>query len=261
MNMEKGINGKLTVLITALIVAAVTFFVFLPSLQNEFLNWDDNKLITDNYHIRSLDLNTVKWAFTNVGLTTWHPLVFISFAVDHAIWGLDSWGFHLTNNILHSLNALLVFMLVYWLVNIAGRGNEEEGRNELALVTGVVTALLFGLHPMRVESVAWVTERKDVLYAFFYLLGILAYLGYASSERRRIRFYVVSVIFFVMSLMSKPMAVTLPAVLLILDYYPLRRIYSGMGMDRIRVVAFEKIPFFLLSVLMSVVTVLLDNPE
>ncbi|MBI4825474.1 MAG: tetratricopeptide repeat protein [Nitrospirae bacterium] len=239
----------------ALFAAAATFLVFLPALQNEFLIWDDDTLITDNLHIRSLGLNTVKWAFTHVGLTTWHPLIFLSFAADYALWGLDPWGFHLTNNILHALNALLVFFLVFRVIALAIPEKNGEGFNEMPLIAGVVTALLFGLHPLRVEAVAWVTARKDVLYAFFYLLSMLAYLEYASSGSGKIRFYLASLILFAMSLMSKPMAVTLPVVLLILDFYPLKRIFSGMGLNRIKVVAAEKVPFFLLTVLMSLITI------
>ncbi|MDO8283022.1 MAG: tetratricopeptide repeat protein [Thermodesulfovibrionia bacterium] len=239
----------------ALFVAAATFLVFLPALQNEFLIWDDDTLISDNLHIRSLDLNTVKWAFTHVGLTTWHPLIFLSFAVDYAVWGLDPWGFHLTNNILHALNALLVFFLVFRVVSLAMPEKNAEGFNEMPLIAGIVTALLFGLHPLRVEAVAWVTARKDLLYSFFYLLSMLAYLKYASSGSGKIKFYLASLILFAMSLMSKPMAVTLPAVLLILDYYPLKRIFPGMGWKSIKIVAAEKVPFFLLTVLMSLITI------
>lgn len=239
----------------ALFVAIATFLVFLPALHNEFLVWDDDTLITENLNIRALDLNTVRWAFTHVGLTTWHPLIFLSFAVDYAVWGLDPWGFHLTNNILHALNALLVFFLIYRLVGLAMPEQDGGVSDDMPLIGGIVTALLFGLHPLRVEAVAWVTARKDVLYAFFYLLSLLAYLKYASSGSGRVKFYLLSLILFAMSLMSKPMAVTLPVVLLILDYHPLKRIFSGMGWDRIKVIVSEKIPFFLLTVLMALITI------
>lgn len=257
---EKGLSRNLIIITSALIVAAVVFVVFLPTLKNGFLLWDDDKLVTENIHIRSFDLTMVKWAFTNLGLTTWHPITFISFAMDHAIWGLDPKGFHLTNNILHSLNALLVFLIVVRLVEYALPDVKGGAVNEMAVVSGVVTALLFGVNPLRVESVAWVTERKDVLYAFFYLLSMLMYIQYASSAANRGRFYLLSLVCFALSLMSKPMAVTLPAVLLLLDYYPLKRIDSGMRMDRIKAVVADKVPFFLLSAAMSFVTLSMDRP-
>jgi tetratricopeptide (TPR) repeat protein len=239
----------------ALLVASITFVVFLPALSNDFVNWDDIYLTYENPNIQSLDFGFLKWAFTSVVIASWYPLTLVSFALDYAIWGPEPWGFHLTNVILHSANTFLVALLVCRLVE-TGRGrNEAGGVDKAVLVAGVVTALFFGIHPLRVESVAWVAERKDVLYSFFFLLSVLAYLKYADRAPGKTLFYLTSVVFFAMSLMSKPMAVTLPAVLVILDFYPLRRLNLDGGWKGCKTVVLEKVPFFTLSLVLSLLTV------
>lgn len=245
--------------LAAFIVAVLTFIIYLPSLGNDFVLWEDSLLVYDNPYIRSLDLAFIKWAFTAVVIASWYPLTHISFALDYAVWGLDPWGFHFTNSLLHSLNTGAVFFLVSGLVQAAGAGARpgtlKDGVRQRALFAGVVTALFFGLHPLRVESVAWIVERKDVLYAFFYLLSIIAYLRYASSASGKIKFYIISILLFALALMSKPMAVTLPVVLVILDFYPLRRLRTGAGsLAQAKKVLAEKVPFFALSAAISVIT-------
>ncbi|MEE9543930.1 MAG: hypothetical protein V3V95_09150, partial [Thermodesulfobacteriota bacterium] len=244
--------------LAAFIIAALTFVIYLPSLGNDFVLWEDNLMVYDNPNIRSLDLAFIKWAFTAIVIASWYPLTHISFALDYAVWGLNPWGFHLTNTILHSLNTLLVFFLISGLVKAGSTDADSDnpGIKLRALFAGGVAALFFGLHPLRVESVAWVVERKDLLYAFFYLLSIVTYLRYATSDSGRSRFYIISILLFAMSLASKSMAVTLPAILLILDYYPLRRfrIKDG-GLWRAKKVLAEKIPFFALTIIISIVTV------
>jgi tetratricopeptide (TPR) repeat protein len=241
--------------------AAAAFLVFLSALSNSFVGWDETFLLSQNPGLRSLDLAFMKWAFTTVVIGSWYPLVHISFALDNALWGGDPWGFHLTNVILHSANTFLVLILVTRLVEL-GRGRKEGGEfDRFPLAAGVVTALLFALHPLRVESVVWVAERKDVLYSLFYLSSVLAYLGYARQNSTRRVYYTASLVFFAMSLMSKPMAVTLPVVLLIIDFCPLGRLRLGGGRggpkkikDAKRVLV-EKVPFFILSLSVSFITI------
>ncbi|MBI4844392.1 MAG: tetratricopeptide repeat protein [Nitrospirae bacterium] len=247
---ERADKIKPAVYLSALFVAVTAFIVFLPALGNGFLIWDDDTLVTDNLHIRSLGIDSIKWIFTNVGISIWYPATMLSFAADYAVWGLNPKGFHLTNNILHSLNAFFVFMLVYRLVNAGG---DERWRGKPAIAAAAATALLFGVHPLRVESVAWIAERKDVLYSFFYLLSILAYLKYASLDAGRKKYYFLSIFLFALSLMSKPMAVTLPVVLLILDSYPLKRLDAKGGTVNALI---EKIPYALLSIASSAATVM-----
>ncbi|MEE9614567.1 MAG: tetratricopeptide repeat protein [Thermodesulfobacteriota bacterium] len=229
-----GLRGRKATLLAALLVSCVTFLAYLPALDNGFVNWDDPAYVYENPNIRSLDAEFFRQLPTAVVSSNWHPLTVLSHGVDCALWGPDPMGHHLSSVVLHALNTFLVFILAVRLVGAA--------LPVRALAAGAVTALLFGLHPLHVESVAWVSERKDVLYSFFFLLSVLAYLRYVSSEKGggKATAYAASLGFFALSLMSKPMAVTLPLVLLILDYYPLGRLKAK------RVVV-EKVPFFLLS--------------
>ncbi len=244
-------RDKILIAALAVLTALVTLAVYIPALRNGFVNWDDPTLVYDNVHIRSIDLGLLKWAFTNTVIASWFPLTVFSFALDYAVWGLDPWGFHLTNNVLHALNTALVFILCVRLVQ-TGRPHQEMRK---ALITATVAALLFGLHPLHVESVAWVTERKDVLYSLFFLLSVLVYLKYVSSSGlgRRL-LYALALCLFAMSLMSKSMAVTLPVVLLVLDYYPLRRLSFKWAVV-------EKIPFLFLSLLVSLMTAFAGRPD
>lgn len=240
----------------AILLAAITFLVYIPALYNDFINWDDGVYVYENLNIRTLDLRLVKWAFTTTELSNWHPLTLISHAVDYSIWKLDPFGYHLTNVIIHSLNAFLVFLISFTLVNAAGR-DQSEDKQAFALSAAVVTTLLFALHPLRVESVAWIAERTDVLSAFFYLLSVLAYTRYCSGGARRIPFYFASLVIFALSLMSKPMGVTLPVALLILDFYPFERfkINGKNARAALKKVLIEKLPFFILSLAISAVTI------
>ena len=230
--------------VTYLLPPLVALLVFLPTLGFDFVSWDDPQYVYENPAIRSLEPSSLRHVFTTIDETKWHPLTIVSFAVDYALWGLDPRGFHLTNVLFHALNALLVVVIVVRLCVLGGL----RGRGMLA--TAIITALIFGVHPLRVESVAWVTERKDVLYGFFYLLSILAYTSYAApatKDRWRARAaYLLSLTLFGLASMSKPMAVTLPVVLLILDFYPLKRLGHSA------IIYVEKVPFFLISLFTGV---------
>lgn len=213
----------------------VTLMVYLPALQNGFVNFDDNVYVYENALIRTLDWEFIRNSFSGFYYLNWHPLTIISYALDYQLWGLDPYGYHLTNIALHSINTFLVGILATLLL-------EAEGTPRPSLFTyacGGVAALLFGLHPLHVESVAWISARKDVLSGFFILLALIAYLRYASSTRKSSYYYSASLIFALLAMMSKPIAVTLPAILLILDYYPLKR------KPALKAIALEKIPFAL----------------
>ena len=180
-------------LIIALSVSLATFLVYLTSLRNEFV-WDDFDYVSGNPYIRSLDSSFFRWAFLDFYASNWHPLTWISHAIDYAFWGLNPVGHHLTNNILHSINTFLVVLLVVRLSEfvmprsavsgqhsaVSGQRGEDTPLNfspsRFTLIAATVTALLFGIHPVHVESVAWVSERKDLLCAMFYLLSLLMYL-------------------------------------------------------------------------------------
>jgi len=232
----------------AALSALIAFLVYIPSLSNGFVNWDDPSFIYENPMFGHFDLF---WALTARTVGNWHPATILSLELDHLLWGFDPFGYHLTNVILHSLNSFLAGALSYMLCR---RVVERPGRAAVAIMTAV-PALLFGLHPAHVESVAWISERKDVLCAFFFLLSVLSYISYSSSVKKG-RWYFLSLMFFVLALMSKPMAVTLPIVLLILDFFPLERLFQ-----RIRWAILEKVPFLLLSAGSAIITILAQGSE
>jgi tetratricopeptide (TPR) repeat protein len=265
---EGGRNGPAsktdsrTLIIIAASVAIVTFIVFLPTVQNDFINWDDDSYVYQNPHIRSFDLSLLKWSFTDTRLM-WVPLTKVSHAVVYALWGLNPAGHHLVNVLLHGLNTFLVVILIISLAgHLNGTGQKDfppeksKAFHLKALVASAVTGLLFGLHPLHVESVAWVTERKDVLYSFFFLLSLLSYLRYVSVSlnRQRSWYYGLCLLFFSFALLSKAMAVTLPAVLLILDVYPLRRFKIEVNLKSQLKVLIEKVPFLGLSFVYTIMT-------
>jgi len=219
----------------ALIPALVAVVLFLPALGNGFVNWDDPAYVYENLHIRHLEL---RWIFTGIVASNYHPLTLLSHTIDYALFGPDPMGHHLTSLILHGLNSALVFILAKRLLTKGlGQGNT---------LGALIAALLFAVHPLHVESVVWVSERKDVLSAFFFFLSILLYIRY--TEKGRMGLYCLTLLAFILALLSKPMAVTLPVVLFILDYYPLDRLQKG------RVILMEKIPFFALSIASAIVT-------
>ncbi len=254
-------------------VAFVTFLVYLPALRHEFVIWDDSRYIVGNTHIRSFDLNLFRWAFFDFYAANWHPLTWISHALDYAIWGLSPMGHHLTNNILHALNTFLVVLLVVRLIEAAHDSSASADppgadASRFTLITAAVTGLLFGLHPIHVESVAWVAERKDLLCAFFFLLSVLSYTKYVTGSLQRAEskgqrvvssmlhaLYAMryALCFFILALLSKPMAVSLPVVLLLLDWYPFQRIQS---LKTLLAAVMEKLPFIALSIVSAILTIL-----
>ena len=252
-------------LLLALSISLVTYLVYLSSLQNEFVEWDDSIYVFQNPHIRSFNRALFKWAFFHFYASNWHPLVWISHAIDYAFWGLNPLGHHLTNIILHTINTFLVVLLVAKLIEV---WKSRTVRNALppflgergVLIAAGATGLFFGLHPLHVESVAWVAERKDLLCALFFLASIMAYVKYAGAISGnsaslfpyRHKHYLIALGFFALALLSKPMAVSLPVILLLLDWYPLKRIQS---LKSFRFVLIEKLPFIVLSLLSSIVTI------
>jgi hypothetical protein len=209
-----NINRQKQTLIIYIVLTVVTLAVFWQVNQYDFVNFDDNMYITKNSNIRSgLTPEGVYWAFsTNSVKQTglWNPLTWLSLMFDYQIHGLNAGGYHITNLIFHILSALLLF----WLFN----------RMTGAIWRSAFVAGLFALHPLHVESVAWISERKDVLSAFFWMLTLCLYVYY--TEKPVIRRYLLVLFSFALAIMSKPMVITLPVVMILLDYWPLDRLQS-----------------------------------
>jgi len=240
------------------LVVAATAMAFLPTLENGFLAWDDATNFLKNPHYRGLGWQQLRWMFTTFLLGPYQPLSWVTLGLDYLIWGMNPFGYHLTNVILHAANALVFYFLARRLLSIALAASREE----LSLQIGAsLAALLFALHPLRVESVAWVTERRDVLSGLFFLLAIRCYLNMAQAATASAykKWLSVTLMLYVLSLLSKATAVTLPVVLLVLDVYPLKRIEGairGWFDGTTRKVWLEKIPFVLLAALAGWVALL-----
>ena len=243
------------------LLAFVTVAVYAQLVGFDFVNVDDTHYIVENPHLQSaLTPDLVRWAFTTTYFSNWHPLTWLSYLLDYQLFGLNPHGYHLTNVVFHTLNVLLLFAALNRLTGRFGRS--------------AWVAALFAMHPLHVESVAWISERKDVLSTFFLFLTFLLYARYV--ERRTVGSYLLVALSFALGLMAKPMLITLPFVLLLLDYWPLGRFQIGGSAKNssqqsckspdnnsqwqvfYRLV-FEKIPIFILSAVSSTVTFLIQS--
>ena len=328
---------RLPTWLMAVLLALVTTVIYWPATRHDFVNFDDDLVVTANVHVQNgLTWENVKWAFCNPVDSNWHPLTVLSHMLDCQLFGLRPWGHHLSSVLLHAVNTALVFLLLFQMTGL--RGNESprwssslpqsgsgsttiaataSARRSGAFWRSVMVAVLFGWHPVHVESVAWVAERKDVLSTFFGLLSLLFYVRYTQNKaalnstssvtlakedqrlgaatclgeamRRRKRSgdgstfnYILALVFFAFGLMSKPMLVTWPLVMLLLDWWPLQRVSSfkfsvsssgtaspstlnllarrsGVETAQLSTLVFEKLPFFVLAAVMSVVTFIVQQ--
>jgi tetratricopeptide (TPR) repeat protein len=234
------------------LVWALILTFFFPVLRFPFVNWDDPRTVLENPHILSLDGASLRWMFTHFYEGFFTPLTMLSLSWDHRVGGLDPGVYHRTNLFLHMLNALWVFLLSRRILERAGEAAYRGlGGFSAPVLAAFLTCLLFALHPLHVEPVAWVTGRKDLLCAFFYLSSLWMYLDHAEAVATGGRRYVASLALFAASLLSKPMAVSLPFVLLLLDAWPLRRLSTDL-----RHVLGEKVPFFAMAAAAGTVAIL-----
>lgn len=222
-----------------IILALVTLAAFEPIRKNDFVSFDDDKYVTDNPWVQmGLNADSITWAFTSFHTGNWHPLTWISHIIDCSIFGLKPAGHHLVSLGFHIACVVLLFLI---LKGMSG-----------ALWRSAFVAALFGVHPLAAESVAWVAERKDVLSTFFIFLTILAYFHW--TRKRGVLRYAVVVVLFAAALLSKPMSVTLPFVLILLDYWPMGRFSENGGRRRFGEAIIEKLPLFAMSAASCVVT-------
>ncbi len=226
---RQGYSSQIMALFFLVFFTAITFY---PSLHNGFTNWDDAIYVINNPYIKKLSLENIQHIFTEAVSNNYNPLTILSFALERNLLGNSPKIYHTTNLILHIFCSISVF----WLAQLLG----------LRLFGAVLLAFLFSIHPLRVESVAWITERKDVLFAFFYLAAIISYIFYSKKEKNKFFFYYITLILFILSLLAKIQAVALPLTLLVIDIYFARKISWTKKIT-------EKIPFFTLSLITGLV--------
>ena len=240
---KHGIQNPASVLAVCVFLFLAILLVFGQTLRHEFVNYDDIEYVYKNAQVvRGVTAEGIGWAFTHAHAANWHPLTWISHMLDCQLYGLEPWGHHLTSLLLHAATAILLFLV---LLRMTGD-----------LWPCAFVAAVFAIHPLRVESVAWVAERKDVLSGFFFVLTIGAYV---NSLRRPFSLarYLPVIVLFALGLMSKPMLVTLPVVLLLLDYWPLGRVPdcgNASGSSKPLHLLIEKLPLFALVLLSCGVT-------
>jgi protein O-mannosyl-transferase len=244
-------DGRYRGIIVSLLLAAIVLTVYQPIADFDFIALDDNLYVLENRHLQEgITVKSLIWAMKTFEATNWHPLTWLSLMADYELFGLKAGGYHMTSLLLHILNAVLLFLIL--------------SRMTGDVVKCAVVAMLFAVHPMNIESVVWIAERKNLLSAFFWFLTILAYIRY--TERQGWRSYLYVLICFSLGLMTKPILVALPFVLLLLDYWPLQRFSLGRPVQGnvmlefrserrilIRLVK-EKIPLFTLAALSALIT-------
>ena len=245
--LNKGDRLYASTLVACLLLIVCTLAVYWQVINHDFLNFDDGQYVTENAEVQSgLTLHGLQWAFTTTYTTNWHPLTWLSHMLDAELYGANPAGHHVTGLLLHLLNTILLFLLLKRLTG--------------AHWCSASVAMLFAIHPLHVESVAWVSERKDVMSTFFWMLTIWFYVDFVESKKKSK--YLLALLMFALGLMSKPMLVTLPFVLLLLDYWPLNRIAFEDARQRIselkitiKQLFVEKLPFFVLTIISALITV------
>ena len=238
-------NRRREIIICIFLIAA-SLVVYWQIINHEFINYDDGLYVTENLHVKAgLTFENIKWAFTTCHASNWHPLTWLSHMLDYELYGLNPMGHHWTSLQIHLTNTLLLFFILQYMTG--------------AIWKSAFVAALFAIHPLHVESVAWVSERKDVLSAFFGMLTISAYIMYV--KKRNLLRYSMVFIFLSLGLMAKPMLVTLPFVLLLLDFWPLKRLKltlnqaSGQTSNLLLLIR-EKIPLLVLVAISSMLTLI-----
>jgi tetratricopeptide (TPR) repeat protein len=242
------------------LVVLLTIAAFLPALWNGFVDWDDTKTLVENRNYRGLGWTQLQWMFSTFYMGHYQPLSWATLGLDYLLGGLEPLGYHLTNLVLHAANAALFYLVILHLLAVSqGDAPASSGAGRLRVAAGF-GALLFAVHPLRVESVAWATERRDVLSGLFFLMTIFCYLkaaAMAPDTSARRRWLGAAVIVYVLSLLSKASGIVLPVVLVILDVYPLRRLAQEKWIGpAARKIWLEKVPFVLLAVIFGGIALL-----
>ncbi|OQA18426.1 MAG: TPR repeat-containing protein YrrB [bacterium ADurb.Bin363] len=225
------------IIISLFLIIIITFISFIPSLQNDFTNWDDDMFVTKNIKIQTLSLESIKSIFTVPFHQVYIPLVLLSYAVEYHFFKLNPFIYHTTNLVFHLLNCILVFWFLYKLTN--------------KIIPSLLASILFGIHPLHVESVAWISERKDVISTFFFMGTLIYYLYYKINQNKK--FYYISLLIFILSFLAKPSFFTVPFILILCDYF--------LGEKSLRKILLNKIPFLLLALLFTSIVLLCITDE
>jgi protein O-mannosyl-transferase len=253
-----GLATSLAGWLPPLVIFLATIAAFFPALRNGFVEWDDYDTLIENPFYRGLGWSELRWMFTTFKMGHYQPLSWVTFALDYLLWGLDPFGYHLSNLFIHAANAVIFYFIALELLSLVWSGASMPKASALRAAAGFA-ALVFAIHPLRVESVAWVTERRQVLSGFLLLWGIFCYLrantAPITADRRR-QWMAAAVIIYAFSLLAEAIGVTFPLVLLVLDLYPLRRLgldpRSWFGPEN-RGIWLEKIPFLVLALLAGII--------
>ncbi len=224
--------NKLRLVLLVCLILVIVSVAFLPLLKNGFVNWDDDRYVTENVMIKNLSFSGIQNVFFSFHESNYHPLSLLSYMIEYFFFNYNPLVYHLTNLLLHLCNALLVF----WIILLLSSN----------ISVSFLTAIIFGIHPIHVESVAWISERRDVLYTLFFLGSLVCYLYYKRG--RGMKYYLLSIVLFILSLLSKAMAVVLPFILLLLDYF----LNSSFNKKELA----KKIPFLAVSSIFLVITCL-----
>jgi cytochrome c-type biogenesis protein CcmH/NrfG len=239
-------------------LAVITFLVFSPALWNGFVEWDDQVNLTENQGYRGLTWPQIRWMFSNVTMGHWIPLTWLTFGLDYVFWEMNPFGYHLTSLLIFAANVPAFYFVALRLLRRATSFGERVLR-----LSALTAALFFALHPLRVESVVWATERRDVLSGLFFLLTVLMYLKALDESGARRRWYFASSVgLYALALVSKGSVMILPAALIVLDVYPLRRLdgrWREWWRPGARTVWLEKVPFGVLGVAGAAVTYYAQN--
>ena len=243
------------VYLIAIVVAIAAFATFLPALDNDF-NYDDDEIILRNYNFRGFAPENVQWMFTTFHMGHYQPVTWLSLAADYSLWEMNPRGYHTTNVVLHALSAVFVFLIARrFFCEIVSAKSATTGID----LGASMASLLFAVHPLRVESVAWITERRDVLSSLLLLICLWMYLHAHRAAPERHRFWIIAAfVVYVLSLLSRAMGVTLPVILLLLDWYPLKRIGWGVSWSapEPRRAILEKLAFFVVAMIFGLVALL-----
>ena len=251
------------VLSCSILIFIITFALFSFSLNGEFLDWDDSLNFVQNTNYRGLGWSNIKWMFTTFYMNHYQPFSWLTYGLDYTLWGMNTFGYHLTSVVLHSFNAVLFFLIslaVFKYVPELNAGvsaeKKERGNIGISIACGAMLAsLCFSLHPLRAESVSWITERRDVLCGFFSLCSMLAYLLRFQKPECNKKLYYASVAFLAAALLSKSMALIVPPLLLLFDFFPLKRfsLENRKISDETKRAIFEKMPFFALALIFALI--------